>query len=228
MAYIINEMYVSHTIKERILKRLYIPFIWELLFVISTIIMPKQAFHLFFIFYLGILIYFYYIHKQFSFRKFGRNLKRIKNFWIPVVITFIGLMIANDIKNKLIQPAFPLVKDGNVSMIISNDLVPTFFYALMMIIMKPVAEELFFRKAIIAFGGKKRVFALTVVSLLLCAVSRAHAPLGIAEWIIMAIPVTIAYVATRNIYISIMAHVAFEFYDNIYSIVYAVGRIMNR
>ena len=44
----------------------------------------------------------------------------------------------------------------------------------------------------------------------------------------MAIPVTVAYVVTRNIYISVMAHVAFEFYDNIYSIVYAIGRIMNR
>ena len=101
-------------------------------------------------------------------------------------------------------------------------------YATMMIIMKPVAEELFFRKAIISFGSKKRVFVLVVVSLLLCAVSRAHGVLGIAEWILMAIPVTVAYVVTRNIYISVMAHVAFEFYDNIYSIVYAIGRIMNR
>jgi membrane protease YdiL (CAAX protease family) len=98
----------------------------------------------------------------------------------------------------------------------------------MMIVMKPVAEELFFRKAIISFGSKKRVFVLTIVSLILCAVTRAHGVLGIAEWMIMAIPVTIAYVITRNIYISVMAHVAFEFYDNIYSIVYAVGRIMNR
>ena len=97
-----------------------------------------------------------------------------------------------------------------------------------MIIMKPVAEELFFRKAIIAFGSKKRVFALAVASLLICAVSRAHGVLGIAEWMLMAIPVTVAYVVTRNIYISVMAHVAFEFYDNIYSIVYAIGRIMNR
>lgn len=210
------------------MRRLYIPLLWELLFVIATIIIPKQAFYLYFIFYLGLLIYFYYFHKQFSFRKFARNLKRIKTFWIPVAITFVGLLLANDIKNKIIAPAFTLVKDGNVSIIISNDIGPTILYALMMIIMKPVAEELFFRKAIISFGSKKRVFALTIVSLLLCAVSRSHGLIGIAEWIIMAIPVTIAYVTTRNIYISIMAHVAFEFYDNIYSIVYAIGRIMNR
>ena len=205
------------------MRRLYIPLVWELLFVISTIVLPMQAFHLFFVFYLGLLIYFYYFHKQFSFRKFARNLSRIKRFWIPVILTFAGLMLANDIKNRLIQPCF-----ATVSIITRNDILPTFFYALMMIVMKPVAEELFFRKAIISFGSKKRVFVLTLVSLILCAVTRAHGVLGIAEWILMAIPVTIAYVATRNIYISVMAHVAFEFYDNIYSIVYAVGRIMNR
>lgn len=210
------------------MKRLYIPFAWELLFVISTIIMPKQAFHLFFVFYTGLLLYYYYIHKQFSFRKFARNLTRVKRFWIPVAITFAGMLVANLIKNKLIIPNFTMVRDGTVSIITRNDIFPTMMYALMMIIMKPVAEELFFRKAIISFGSKKRVFVLTIVSLLLCAVTRAHGLLGIAEWIIMAIPVTIAYVATRNIYISVMAHVAFEFYDNIYSIVYAIGRIMNR
>ena len=210
------------------MKRLYIPFAWELLFVISTIIMPKQAFHLFFVFYTGLLLYYYYIHKQFSFRKFARNLTRVKRFWIPVAITFAGMLVANLIKNKLIIPNFTMVRDGTVSIITRNDIFPTMMYALMMIIMKPVAEELFFRKAIISFVSKKRVFVLTIVSLLLCAVTRAHGLLGIAEWIIMAIPVTIAYVATRNIYISVMAHVAFEFYDNIYSIVYAIGRIMNR
>ena len=210
------------------MKRLYIPFAWELLFVIATIIMPKQAFHLFFVFYAGLLLYYYYIHKQFSFRKFARNLTRVKRFWLPVALTFAGMLVANLIKNKLIIPNFTMVRDGTVSIITRNDIFPTMMYALMMIIMKPVAEELFFRKAIIAFGSKKRVFVLTIVSLLLCAVTRAHGLLGIAEWMIMAIPVTIAYVATRNIYISVMAHVAFEFYDNIYSIVYAIGRIMNR
>ena len=210
------------------MKRLYIPFAWDLLFVISTILMPKQAFHLFFIFYTGLLIYYYYFHKQFSFRKFARNLSRVKRFWLPVLLTFIGLLIANLIKNRVILALFSTSHDGTVSIITRNDIFPTIMYALMMIIMKPVAEELFFRKAIITFGSKKRVFALTIVSLLLCAVSRAHGVLGIAEWILMAVPVTVAYVITRNIYISVMAHVAFEFYDNAYSIVYAIGRIMNR
>ena len=214
--------------KESVLKRLYIPFAWELLFIIATILLPKQAFHLYFVFYTGLLIYFYYFYKQFSFRKLGKNMTRFVRFWLPVSATFCGLVLANYIKNNLIQANLPLVKDGTVSIITHNDILPTVFYAIMMIVMKPVAEELFFRKAIIKFGSDKRVFVMCIVSLLLCAVTRAHGLLGIGEWVLMALPVTIAYVISRNIYISVMAHVAFEFYDNIYSVVYAIGRILNR
>ncbi len=210
------------------MNQLYIPFLWELLLVISTIFLPKQTLYLFFVFYVGILYYFYYFYKQFSFRKLHKNFGRLVTFWIPVVLTFFGLYIADYLRQEVIPTMFPGVRDGNVQIIYHNELLPTLMYALMMIVLKPVAEELFYRKAIIKFGSRKKVIAFTILSLLLCAISRAHGLLGIAEWVLMALPVTIAYVATRNIYISLMAHVLFEFYDNIYSVVYTIARIFNR
>lgn len=210
------------------MNSLYIPFIWELLFVLATIHFPKLTLYLFFTFYVGILYYFYYQHKQFSFRKLYKNLGRVVTFWIPVALTFGGLYLANYIRVLIVNSSFIDMKDGFVNINVHNDLFPTLMYAVMMIILKPVAEELFFRKALIKFGSKKKVFAFTMLSLVLCALTRAHGLLGIAEWMLMALPVTIAYVATRNIYISLMAHVLFEFYDNIYSVVYALARIFNR
>ena len=210
------------------MNRLYIPFLWELLFIVATIHFPKQTLMLFFVFYMGILYYFYFFYKQFSFRKLYKNFGRVVTFWIPVALTFFGLFLADYIKTNLIPTWFPMTRDGTVQIIYHNELFPTFVYAIMMIIIKPVAEELFYRKALIRFGSKKKVFAFTVLSLLLCALSRAHGLLGIAEWMLMALPVTIAYLATRNIYISLMAHVLWEFYDNIYSVVYTFARIFNR
>ncbi len=210
------------------MNRLYIPILWELLFIVATIYLPKQTLYLFFVFYLGILYYFYYFYKQFSFRKLYKNLRRVVTFWIPVALTFFGLYLANYIKVQVIPNVFTGVRDGTVQIIYHNELLPTIVYALMMIVLKPVAEELFYRKALIRFGSKKKVFLFTLLSLVLCALSRAHGLLGIAEWMLMALPVTIAYVATRNIYISLMAHVLFEFYDNIYSVVYTIARIFNR
>ncbi len=210
------------------MKRIYIPMAWELAFVIATIIWPKQAFHLFFGFYSGLLIYFYFIYKQFSFRKLHKNFGKITGFWLPVAATFIGLVIAGKLRMMLSSQFAYKLDENAVSIIVHNDIVPTFFYALMMIIIKPVAEELFFRKALIRFDSKKQTICFTILSLVLCALTRAHGPLGILEWAIMALPVTVAYIATRNIYISVMAHVIFEFYDNIYEVAYTVGRILNR
>lgn len=210
------------------MNRLYIPFLWELLFVIATILLPRQTLHLFFVFYLGLVFYFYYFYKQFSFRKLYKNLKRVVNFWIPVALTFMGLYLANYVRLYVIPTFSSEISDGTVQIIYRNELFPTLLYAVMMIILKPVAEELFFRKALIKFGSRKKVAAFTILSLLLCALSRAHGLLGIAEWMLMALPVTIAYVATRNIYISLMAHVLFEFYDNIYSVIYMLARIFKR
>jgi len=177
---------------------------------------------------MGILYYFYFFYKQFSFRKLYKNFGRVVTFWVPVALTFMGLLLADRIKTFLVQDAFPGVRDGTVMIIYHNQLFPTVVYATMMIVIKPVAEELFYRKALIRFGSKKKVLAFTILSLLLCALSRAHGPLGILEWMLMALPVTVAYVATRNIYISLMAHVLFEFYDNIYSVIYSLARIFNR
>ncbi|MCR5670671.1 MAG: CPBP family intramembrane metalloprotease [Butyrivibrio sp.] len=145
-----------------------------------------------------------------------------------VIVNYVRLNILPDALAALMPGTLSAVRDGTVSIFVSNDIFPTIVYAFMMIVMKPVAEELFFRKAIIKFGSKKKVVAFTILSLLLCALSRAHGFVGIAEWMLMALPVTIAYLATRNIYISVMAHVLFEFYDNIYTVVYAIARIFNR
>ena len=215
-------------LKESVLNRLYIPLLWELALVIATIVVPKQAFNLFFVFYLGLLVYFYFIHKQFSFRKMRSHFGKIKEFWLPVLITFGGLFAAGKLREFITMTYSYDIDDHVVNIIVENDLIPTLVYAFMMIVMKPVAEEFFYRRALISFDNKKKTAILTVVSLLLCSIARAHGWLGIAEWMIMALPVTIAYLSTKNVYVTVMAHVLFELYDNAYEVVYTVGRILYR
>ena len=210
------------------MKRLIIPLVWEWALVIATILLPMHAFSLFFVFYLGLLLYFYFIHKQFSFRKLHSNFSKIKTFWIPVAITFAGLFAAEKLRLFMQTECSFVGSENVVNIYVENNLFPTLVYALMMIVMKPVAEELFFRKALISFDNKKKTALLTILSLVLCAVARGHGPLGLAEWMLVALPVTIAYLVTKNIYVSVMAHVLFELYNNYYDIVYSVGRIFYR
>ncbi len=210
------------------MKRLYIPFILELVLIIATIIWEKQSFGLFFAYYTGLLIYFYFVYKQFSFRKLRSNFSNLKTFWIPVILTVAGMLLASKFETFIRMTFYSECMDSIVSIPIQNELIPILFDALVCIIMKPVAEELFYRKAIIRFDSKKKVVLLTIASLILCAVTRAHGLIGIATFVVMALPVTIAYIVTRNIYVSIMAHVIFEFISNVYGYAYVVGRLYFR
>ena len=89
-------------------------------------------------------------------------------------------------------------------------------------------KGLFYRQAIILFDSKKKTVLLTIVSLMLCAVTMAHGSVGMSTFVIMALPVTIVYLITKNIYVSIMAHFLFEFYNTGYETVYTLARLYYR
>ena len=69
---------------------------------------------------------------------------------------------------------------------------------------------------------------LTIASLLLCSITLAHGLVGITTFILMALPVTIAYLVTKNVYVSIMAQFLFEVYNTGYETVYDLARIYFR
>ena len=210
------------------MKRLYIPFIWELVLIISTIIWEKQSFYFFFVFYVGLVAYFYFINKQFSFRELRSNFNDVKAFWIPVTVTVAAMLLAYRLQELIIDSLYTEYYDSIVHIPIRNELAPLLFNCLMCMIIKPFAEGLFYRQAIILFDSKKKTVLLTIVSLMLCAVTMAHGPVGISTFVIMALPVTIVYLITKNIYVSVMAHFLFEFYNTGYETVYTLARLYYR
>ena len=210
------------------MRRLYIPLIWELILVIATIIWERQSFYFFFVFYIGLLVYFYFINKQFSFRELRSNFSDVKTFWIPVMITVAAMLLAYRFQQEIIVRMYNEYYDSIVHIPFRNELAPLLFNCLMCMVIKPVAEELFYRKAIIIFGSKKKIALLTVVSLLLCSITMAHGFIGITTFVVMALPVTIAYLVTKNIYVSVMAHLLFEFYNTGFETVYELARLYYR
>lgn len=210
------------------MKRLYIPFIWELILIISTIIWEKQSFYFFFVFYVGLIVYFYFINKQFSFRELSSNFSEVKNFWIPVMVTVAAMVLAYFFQEKIVIGMYSEYYDSIVHIPIRNELAPLLLKCLLFMVIKPVAEGLFYRKAIILFDNKKKMVLLTIASLLLCSITLAHGLVGITTFILMALPVTIAYLVTKNVYVSIMAQFLFEVYNTGYETVYDLARIYFR
>ena len=210
------------------MKRLYIPLILELALIIVTTIWEKQSFYFCFAFYLGLIVYFYYIKKQFPLGELRSNFGDVKNFWIPVVITVAAMLLAYEVQQKISIQWFTEYYESIVHTPTKNEIVPLLFLCLMDMIMRPVAEGIFYRKAIISFDNKKKMEILTIVSLILCSITRAHGLVGIVTIIILALPVTIAYLVTKNIYVSIMAQIFFELYNTGFTTVYDFARIYLR
>ena len=210
------------------MKRLYIPLILELALIITTTFWEKQSFYFVFSFYLGLIVYFFSIEKHFSFGELCSNFADVKKFWIPVVITVAAMLLAYQIQLEISTRMFTEYYESIVHTPTKNEIVPLLFLCLMDMIMRPVAEGIFYRETIISFDSKKKMAILTIVSLILCSITRAHGLVGIATLVILSLPVTIAYLVTKNIYVSVMAQIFFELYNTGFTTVYDFARIYLR
>ncbi|WP_197029582.1 CPBP family intramembrane glutamic endopeptidase [Butyrivibrio sp. AE3004] len=176
-------------------------------------------------FYLVLVVYY---SKDFSFVEYSRNFKSIKRFWIPVAFTVVGSQIASLVKQHLIIANFIGVLDGTYGITWENSYIGELLYAITILFLCPIGEELFFRKAIMNFESCTSAMTTFVLGLILCAISYAYLPLGIVEAMVLALPYAIAFFCTRNIYVPITVHIIFMMYQHIPSIIYDVARISLR
>ncbi|MDP4146899.1 MAG: CPBP family intramembrane metalloprotease [Bacillota bacterium] len=196
-------MKISEQIKVQC-KDLIIPIIWHVLYlIISSRFDSKHRVYCDFIFYLMLAVYFIVIG-SISFKDLWSEWKRGKKFWIPVLVTTISIVAAFAI-GSLVSMLFPNVNDGIGVLKVVN--VPALVaFALTTIILPPIAEEAFYRKAIISFDNNISLLVTTVIGTLLYASEHSLKPLGFLIAVIWALPFTISYIKTKNIYISMTAH----------------------
>ncbi|WP_026509583.1 CPBP family intramembrane glutamic endopeptidase [Butyrivibrio sp. LC3010] len=207
------------------IKNLAFPIVWELLFIAFSIIKPFKTLYIFFVFYLVLLVYY---SKDFSFAEYSRNFRSFKKFWIPVVLTAVATQLAYIIKQNLIMDNFIGVLDGTYGITWENSYIGEFLYAITLLFLCPVSEELFFRKALMDFDSATSAMLTFVLGLVLCGFSYAYLPLGVVSAMVLAIPYAIAFFCTRNIYIPITVHILFMMYQHIPSIIIDVARISLR
>ena len=208
------------------IKNLAFPLVWELAFIIFCIIRPFKTLYIFFVFYLVLTVYF---AKDFSFKEYSKNFKDIKRFWIPAVLTLVGMVIVFMLNKKMIIPSFSdIINDGTYDFTWENSYMGELLRAITILFMRPVAEELFFRKAIMNFDSATSAILTFSLGLVLCGFSHAYLPLGVVEYMVLALPLAVAFFCTRNIYIPITVNVVFMMYQYLPEIIYDVARISMR
>ena len=209
--------------KRYIQKNLF-PVIIELMFIISCFVVSDD-YHIYtnFLFYLALAFYFI-LQKEFSFSEWKNNILGGRKFWVPVIITAAGFMTAFAV-TILLEGAFPGLDDGMIGL--KRD---TWFklliFALSTIVLPPVVEELFYRQSLIAFGNTKIMLLTAFAGMFLYAVEHALSRWGILLVMIWALPLSISYMKTKNVYIPMTAHFIVNLLGNGTDVIFTVAALL--
>lgn len=190
--------------KTKYIKANFIPVFIELLFVLSCFIVEKQ-FYIYtnFCFYL-VLVIFFYIRKDYSFKDWFSEIKSGKTFWKHVVITIIFFCLSF-IFTTILENIVPNFDKGMI-VLRADNWVKSFLLALSTIFFPPIVEETFYRKNLISFKNNKTLVITTLLAMFLYALEHSLACWGIFLCMIWALPLSISYIKTKNVHVTMTAH----------------------
>ncbi|MGI5989403.1 MAG: CPBP family intramembrane glutamic endopeptidase [Lachnospiraceae bacterium] len=207
-------------------KRNIPPILIEVVFVVSCFIVP-ESFYLYtnFVFYLLLLIYFI-IRRDFSFHEWGKNLKSGKKFWKAAFFTILG-MAAAFACSALLEAMFPDLPDGMINLK-QDGWLAILIFAVSTIILPPLAEELFYRQSMISFRSRPILIASVIASMFLYALEHSLEPWGIFLTMLWALPLSISYIKTKNVYVAMTAHFLINLVGNGTDVVFMIMKMVNR
>ncbi|WP_423214613.1 type II CAAX prenyl endopeptidase Rce1 family protein [Streptococcus equinus] len=181
-----------------------IPLIIEILFIISYYIFPKDDFIYANAFFYVLLFVYFLISKDLNLKEWFLSFRSGKKYWIQVLLTFLGFMLAF-ILTTILEGIFPGLETGTINLRRDTWLTLGVF-AISTILFPAITEETFYRKNLILFDSTKTVIITTILSMFLYACEHSLAPWGIFLTMIWALPLSLSYIKTRNIYVVMTAH----------------------
>ena len=181
-----------------------IPIIIEIIFIASCFIVPKDYFiYTNFLFYLLLLIYFG-IRSDFSIKEWLNNIKSGKKFWKQVIITISFFILTFGI-TIVLENIFSILDTGMIALK-RDSWLKLIIFAISTIIFPAITEETFYRKNMISFKSKTIVVLTTILSMFLYALEHSLTIWGILLTMILAVPLSVSYIKTKNIYVPMTAH----------------------
>lgn len=205
---------------KKYIKLNAIPVMLEIVFVISCFVIPDDYFiYTNFLFYLSLLSYFI-IKKDLSIKEWTNHIKSGKKFWEKVIITEIFFILAFAV-TMILENIF---SDFNAGMIAlkTGSWFRLVIFAVSTIAFPAITEETFYRKNMISFGSKKILAATAIVSMFLYALEHSLTIWGIFLTMIWALPLSVSYIKTKNIYVPMTAHFIGNLLGNGIDVVMAV------
>lgn len=202
---------------DKYIKSNILPITLEFLLILCFLLLNSK-YHIYtnFLFYILLAIYFYW-KKDFSLKEWLKSVKSGQNFWKQVVFTILFFAIAFII-TLILENAFSHLDTGMISLKVYNWFELILFIS-STIIFPPIVEETFYRKNLINFKNRKALIITTLFSMFLYALEHTLTIWGILLCMIWALPLSISYIKTKNIYVPITAHLICNLVVNGFTII---------
>lgn len=194
----------SYVLISSYIKKNAIPVLIEIAFVVSCFFVPQEyCVYTNLLFYSLLLVYFC-VKQEFDFKGWAQNLKSGKAFWKQVIITMLFFLIAFGL-TAVLESFFPNLDTGTI-MLKGNTPLRLIAFAISTMFLPAITEETFYRKNIISFQNKSVLIVTSIFGMLLYAAEHSLKPWGILLTTIWALPLTLSYIKTKNVYVPMTAH----------------------
>lgn len=187
------------------------PIIAEVLFVLACFLFQGYYIYINFLFYIVLAIYFW-LGKDFSVKGWIDSVKGGSAFWKQVMLMILFFCLAFEFTNILAN-MFPHLSTGMINLKADNWL-KLILFAASTIILPPIAEEVFYRKNLISFKNRKILMLTTLFSMFAYGLEHTFTIWGIFLCMIWALPLSVSYIKTKNMYVTMTAHFICNFVVN--------------
>lgn len=103
-----------------------------------------------------------------------------------------------------------------------NSWITLIIFAMSTILLPPIVEETFYRKNMISFENKVVLTITTLLGMLMYALEHSLVVWGILLTMIWALPLSISYIKTKNVYVPMTAHFIGNLLGNGIDIVFTI------
>lgn len=189
-------------------KQLRIPLLLELCFIILVrVVSLETRLYLYFAFYALLLLYF---REDLSPARIREELKCAKRDRQITAVCAAVMFLIFFFHERINAFLFLVISRTPGLVSVKTSTLPEYvLYATTMILLMPLAEGLFYRRAVISFADKRVTALTTVFGMVLAVLLYAIAPVGVISLLIPLLPVTVCYLLTKNVWLSVIAHLCY-------------------
>ena len=194
-------------------------------FTVAAVLLPRQVLYSYLFLYTVLIVLF---HKELSFKEMLKGARSGVWFWLVTGGLFAVLFLINKLNYYISFQLLAGTDTGTISIWMREEYWILALYGIIFVILEPLAENMVLRSALLSVKNRKLFPVFVFLSLAICGLLHAQGIVGIAEAMLLALPLTFVYLKTNNVYITLFAQIALACATKLPDLIYSAMRIALR